>query len=620
MNQSNSESKYFTWIAIPIIGLAIIALHFNGLLRAPMNDVIWGISISADPIGELSNIHDFLLQAANGCIDHNTSHNYPFGALSHTSLSRFLVAPYIIATALAALTKSLMFSYNVMIMSIVFLNYVITYYASKKILKDPIVALIPAVLIAFSAYAYSHYWAHFGLMPVFYFPCFLFLFYCVQAQPSRIITCFCAAFTMAATLYSSPYYFYFLFWMAFAIFVCFLFQKTNQKSIKIIIRSNALCVIFTILLSAPYIKENFFHDMTNAWYQKPATNYGDNLYYLTNYSARPSDYILPNVHNRFFGDYFRPFIADANNARNWWSDEFAISIGVLPTLFCAMIVLAWLCRPRLLHPRLNTLRESILAPLRAAREDQRGFFYALLLTMFIAFFLSLPPTITLFGHAIPMPNEFFRHLVPFRSYSRFALLFLVALSVLIALVVKQTKHRKTWVTLFVAFCVFESFPKTLLHSVSAEKPYLRYLRSRPENVIMRFERQNVSLQRIIDLEVILTGKKTINGDINFNYGYTEWALAPQLPKFNLGQLGQLGAELLLVNGKLSVPPKEQATLSLLAEFPEDDIQIWKIIAGNDPRLTSAFQPFIESARVDQCYVAPKSAVQEAIQTLIKIAS
>jgi len=127
MNHSISESKYFTWIAIPLIGLAIIALHFNGILRAPMNDVIWGISISADPIGELSNIHNFLLQAANGCIDHNTSHNYPFGALSHTSLSRYLVAPYIIATVLAAITKSLMLSYNIMIMSIVFLNYIITY-------------------------------------------------------------------------------------------------------------------------------------------------------------------------------------------------------------------------------------------------------------------------------------------------------------------------------------------------------------------------------------------------------------------------------------------------------------------------------------------------------------
>jgi len=620
MNHSISESKYFTWIAIPLIGLAIIALHFNGILRAPMNDVIWGISISADPIGELSNIHNFLLQAANGCIDHNTSHNYPFGALSHTSLSRYLVAPYIIATVLAAITKSLMLSYNIMIMSIVFLNYIITYYTSRKILKDPIVALIPAVLITFSTYAYSHYWAHFGLMPVFYFPCFFLLFCRVQEQPGRIITCFGAAFTMAASLYSSPYYFYFLFWMAFAIFVCFLAQKTNRQPIKKIILSNALCVIFTILLSAPYIKENFFHDMTEAWYQKPTSNYGDNLYYLTNYSARPSDYILPNVHNIFFGDYFRPYIADANNARNWWSDEFAISIGIFPTLFCAIIMLAWLCRPRLLHPRLKTLRESILGPVKTAKEEHTGIFYALLITMFIAFFLSLPPTLIVFDHVIPMPNEVFRHIVPFRSYSRFALPFLVALSVLIALVVKKTKNRNIWVTLFVAFCVFESFPKTMLHSVSTDKPYLRYLRSRPENVIMRFERQNVRLQRIIDLEVMLTGKKTINGDINFNYGYTEWALEPQLPKFNLGQLGQLGAELLLVNGKLSIPPKEQPSLYLLAEFPEDDIQIWKIIAGNDPRLTNAFQPFIERARVDQCYVAPKSAVQEALQKLINIAS
>jgi len=626
MRQSNatkppfSELNYFTWIAIPALGLAIIALHFNGLLQVPMNDFIWGISISADPIGELSNIYNFLLQSANGCVEHNTTHSYPFGSLSHTSLSRYLVLPYVIATALAYFTKKLMLSYNLMIMTVVFLNYTVTYWVSKKLLKDPVVALIPAVLTTYSAYAYSHYWAHFGLMPLFYFPLFLWLFSRLQEQPRNIRVCIAAAVTIAATLYSSPYYFYFQCWIALIIFLSFLRQNIKRGAFKKVIAGNTLCVAFALLLVTPYIRETFFHDMTNAWYPKPAADYGDNLYFLTNYSARPSDYILPNVHNVFFGDYFRPFIADANNARNWWSDEFAISIGLLPTLFCLGMGLAWLCRLIKLPPQLSVLRDAVIGPFSAARQDHRALINALLGIMLIAFLLSLAPTLTVFGLTVPTPNELLRHLVPFRSYSRFALIFLLALTTLIALVAKRSKHRNLWVAVLVGFCVVESFPKTMLHAVSPEKPYLRYLRSRPENVIMRFERQNVRLQRIIDLEVILTGKKTINGDVNFNYAYTEWALEPQFRNFSFGQLGQLGAELLVVNGKLNNASKDRGKLQLLSEFPEDDIQIWKIIPGDDPELATAFKPFIDGAQRDKCYIAPKADVQKALQSLIKAAS
>jgi hypothetical protein len=329
---------------------------------------------------------------------------------------------------------------------------------------------------------------------------------------------------------------------------------------------------------------------------------------------------LPNVHNVIFGDYFRPFIEDANNARNWWSDEFAISIGLLPTFFCILLSLAWLSSKANLPPRLSQLQNSIIKPFKAAKEENRALINALLWTMAISFFLSLAPTLTVFGISVPMPNEIMRHFVPFRSYSRFAILFLLALSTLIALVVKKSEHRNIWVVILIGFCVLESFPKAMLHPVSAEKPYIRYLRSRPENVIMRFERQNVLLRRIIDLEVLLTGKKTINGDINYNYGYTEWALEPRFRNFNFGQLGQLGAELLLVNGKLNISPNERTSLQLINEFPEEDIQIWKIIPGDDPQLARAFKPFIDQSQQDPCYVAPKAAVIDALQSLIKVAS
>ena len=166
-----------------------------------------------------------------------------------------------------------------------------------------------------------------------------------------------------------------------------------------------------------------------------------------------------------------------------------------------------------------------------------------------------------------MPNELLRHLVPFRSYSRFALVFLLALTTLIALIVRETKHARFYTVLFVIFGIFESAPLTALHKASQAAPYIQYLRNRPEQVIMRFEQQNIQIKRAIDLEVILSGKKTINGDVNMNYGYTDWPLMEKLPKLNFGHLGQMGVELLLVTGKLNVPEKEQTISTYACRVP-----------------------------------------------------
>ena len=137
---------------------------------------------------------------------------------------------------------------------------------------------------------------------------------------------------------------------------------------------------------------------------------------------------------------------------------------------------------------------------------------------------------------------------------------------------------------------------------------------------MRFEQQNMQIKRAIDLEVILSGKKTINGDINMNYGYTDWPLTEKFPKLNFGHLGQMGVELLLVNGKLNVPEKERPYLSMLAEFPEDEVQIWKIKPSDNPALDALFRPFIQRANTDACYVAPKKEVEAAIAEFGRIIS
>lgn len=238
--------------------------------------------------------------------------------------------------------------------------------------------------------------------------------------------------------------------------------------------------------------------------------------------------------------------------------------------------------------------------------------------MICSFILSLSPTISVLGIPIPTPNEALRFLVPFRSYSRFAIIFLLALSLLFTLVIAQSRLPDLWAVVAILFCVGENFPKTELHNVSAQQPYIAYLRARPEQVIMRFERQNVQFKLPQKLEMMLAGKRTINGDINFNYGYTEWPLSPQNTNFRLGHLGNRGAELLLVNGRLQIPPAEAPYVEELAYFSDADIGIWKIKPVEDDRLINLMQPYISRARTDVCYVAPKAEVQQVLKNFVEL--
>ena len=417
--------------------------------------------------------------------------------------------------------------------------------------------------------------------------------------------------------YANPYYSYFLVWTAACLLLGWALSDLSRIRSDAIMKQNLLCIGLAGLIMIPYVHQNFLMDTSNSYTADTPNYWGDNLYYLTNYSARPSDYILPNVHNAWFGEYFHRFVSDATNARNIWSDEFAVSIGILPTIFLVLLMATWLTRARAISQTLSPWLSQLLEPIRQTWHKERALSIGLLLTMLVSFLISLPPHLTYFGIEIPMPNELLRRIMPFRSYSRFALVFLVAESILIALVVGKTKYRGWLTTLLVAACVFESFPKTMLHPVSAETPYIKFLRSRPEHVIMRFDRQNVNNKRILDLEVMLTDKKALNGDVNYKFGYTELPLIDGFPKFNIGLLGIMGAELLIVDGKYNPAPKDLPYLEQIGEFPENNIQIWKIHPATNPRLERVFAEIQAEKARQHCGVVPKAKTLEAIEAFVE---
>lgn len=571
------------------LGLGIIALHFHSLWTAPMNEVLWGISLSADPIGDLGFAADWLAQSARGCADRQVSHDFPFGTMVPPGAPRFLTVGFNLLLLLARVSGQLILSFNMTMMAIFLINYLVIYLACYRLLADRVTALVPAVLVSFSTYAYAHSYAHLGLMHLFFMPGFLASMVLLWRQPSRSLA-FLSGGLMGFSIYASPYYAYFLLWTAIAITIGHACHAWAELRSGRRWRLLALAAATSLLVALPYVKANFLTDFSPYWGVADATtNYGHNLNQLLSFTARPSDYLLPNINNVFFGAYFAPMVQDPMPLRGAHSDELPIYLGVLPLLFCfALPVLLVVPRAR----RWLFAKEPALVT-------------SLLLIMLIGFLLSLPHQL----YGVPLPNELMRRVLPFRSYSRFAMLVLVAVSILIAVKLTHHRHRRPWTVLLIVATIFESFPAKKLHAASATSGYLAFLRERPEQVIMRFEAQNSHTQRQLDLDLILTGKRALNGEINFQYGYSDLPLRQDASRFRLDHLGAMGAQLLLINGRLATPPEE---LEFLAYFAETNTEIWRFRASQDATVRALFQPLVERALSDLCQVVPKPAVQQVL--------
>lgn len=589
----------YSHLAVMMLGIAIIILHFHGLLTAPMNDVIWGISLSQDPLGDINFLHQFSHQFRLGCIGHDGMISFPFGEEVFYSINHFLTPSTLVALALVLLTGKAVLAFNIAIITIFFLNYVLSYLAFLSLHKNSLLATVPATLMTFSAYAYAHSWAHLGLMPLFYFPWFLVAlvkFFATSLWRYALI----AASVAALSLYSSPYYAYFILWIAVAVTVGHLLVNYRRyfsyRRLYILTASGVLGLV----LITPYIYWNFLKDYGAFWQSAPnAANYGDSAAQMLSFSARPEDYVFPNVNNFLYGKIFAPLVTEQMPLRGAWSDEFPVYIGFLPALALAGIGISLL---------ISSLRRRLFA-------RQPELVASLLLIMACAFLISLPHQITVFGLVIPMPNAFFRHFLPFRSYSRFAIVFLMALAVLIAHLLATWNWRAVGAAALIFGCVFESMPSTKLYFASSEIPYIKFLRQRPEKVLMRFE-QNFGLR--LNIERVLTGKATINGTVNYNYGMTDLVLTDKLRRLNFGHLQQMGAELLIVNGKLNPVGVNATYLEKIYESNAEQVEIWKLLPGNDDQVGAVFRPLVEARGADACKIVPRSEAELIMKRLVAI--
>jgi hypothetical protein len=600
------------------IFVLIIGVHFRGLWGTPLRESIWGISISADPVGVISETFEAYTQLLRGCGNRVVSHSFPFGQELPPLWSSYLRPQWLVMGSLLWLTGLPVLSYNLSILMFFLLNYAVTYLVVRRFVNHWYVALIPAVLLTFSVYAYAHSWAHLGLLPLFVFPLF---FACLSLflETGYILSAVGAGLAAGLALYTSPYYFYFLFWVGLVVLLVHLLctPKFFLKA-HVPLRAMSLVVILFVVM-IPFLRDQYFFDYSSYW-ESPevARDYGNNLEMILAFTARPKDYLFSNIHHFMFGNFWASLIEESSRYRSRYSDELPIYLGLGPIVFMTLLLIRGFLQAfsrqsqRGLSAKINRFSELFFF---ARDQGNRKIFLSCLILALVAFLLSLAPTLNIFGFEVLMPNEFLRRILPFRSYARFAVVVLMALSIVMALVVDRTRYPWLWTLMLILVCAFESTPETLLHPASRDLPYIKFLREQPEKVMMRFERQNMQVKRAVDLEALLAEKYVMNGSVNDIFGLTEWPLFENLEwPFMLGHLRDMGVELLIVTGQLRVSSRDQNFVERIAVFSEENIEIWRLKPSGQKAVAPIFQDLISKRKSDFCYVASKAEVKSLLQS------
>lgn len=591
-----------------LVFCACIMLHFRGLLMVPWDEFVWGISLAGDPVGVIADYWSRFLQAEASCPNVIRYESFPFGETT-PDYWRFLVEPQaIMLDVLFRVTGSPFSAYNSAVLFSYLVNFVLIYLVAQRWASHWYIALIPAVLITFSVYGFAHSFAHLGLMLFSCIPVFYILLSDYLESPTSALSIVLGVI-VGLSLYISPYYFYMLFWIGLIL----LAYRYYRRKVSAATWRNALPgALAMILLMVPFLHDQFMVNHDGLWRDTEVQrSFGDDLVQISAYSARPSDYVVSNIHHVALGDWFKGLITDVSRYRHSRSDELPIALGLTVIAFLAYLFLAAILP--------SELKQRAAATWRPAADlfARRDLIVPALITIVVAFLLSLAPRLEYAGLTLYTPNEVLRELIPFRSYSRFAIVVLSISALLLMIAVGRSQRPHFWTACILLVGSLEVMPSTYLHPTHKNWPYIDFLKARSEKSIMYFEEQNLALQQQVRFDAILTEKMAVNGWVNYHFLMTEFLLQNRPPGFHAGHLGDMGVDLLMVHGGAGFPPVDQPYLERLGYFEQSMMEIWKIKPSGDPELTRIMGESVKGRYRDSCHVTTKPAASAKIVEMLK---
>jgi len=472
--------KYYK-IIISFFSFAILTIIFTYPVIFKMSTGVYGPFYGTDNRGTICELW-WLKYAWLNHIQPNftTMLVYPFGA----DIATVKGAPLnmFVYKWLTILTNEI-FVYNFILLLGFLLSAVFTYYLVYFLTKNRTVSFISGIIFAFCPYHFNKAWEHFGLAQTFWVPLYSLALLKLWKKPvfknSLLVA---VVFSLMLAFDLNYAYIMSVFTLGFIIFILF-YKKSSLRFIKMFGLSVFIGSLINFSFIYPIFKTIFFIpkadlDLTTAHV------YVRSFHYLFTHSARPLSYLLPSSAHPVFGNFTKSMFGSIFYGRN--SIEQTLYLGWIPLILSFIAFRTWK-RKRLnaqnlkLDTRYSTTEGSseYYRRIPNTNTDNNDFMISFFIfTAILGFIFSMPPYINLGLFKVYFPSFFMYKFLPaYRSYARFGILVIFAVSILagfglkyILQKIKTPGKRVVFASFITCFILFEFLNIPPFHVTDLSNP------------------------------------------------------------------------------------------------------------------------------------------------------
>jgi len=304
------------------------------------------------------------------------------------------------------------FSYNIIFLLSYFLSGITMYFLAHHLTQNHIGSLIAGTAYSFSSYHLMMGMAYLTEMNIQWMPLYILSLFKLFERPGiSSVLLYAGAFFLMVSFSFYHLLFMAVFTLIFIIFhfILVLFKRTeiNCRFFKYLTLSFVLSLLITLpftfkisqILSTGKKMEVGAHTLHRAFYD------------LYHYSTSIFQYITPSIFNPIYGHLAQHIQAVTKSGGHYFDET--VFLGFIPIALAVYGFYRWKRDP--------TKKNNFV-------------FWIFILSLFVAIYSSLPPTISLGFIKIPTTSYFLYKILPvFRYYSRFGVLAILSISVLAAI-------------------------------------------------------------------------------------------------------------------------------------------------------------------------------------------
>ncbi len=445
---------------------------------------------------------------------------YPFGVDFFTNQPFALL--WFSVNYLLAIVTSPALTYNIQVLSNLFLAAFFMFLLVRRITHDDYTAFFSGVIFGFCPYIFVRSWQHLGETYIWAIPMVLFCLFRLRDKNTLTVK---IAIIISFVIASLNLFILVYILVIVALLLFYLLIRWNEN--KIFIRRILFISLFVFLALLPQmypvIRQMFILKATPPSVFNPYHRPFEDLFAQ---SARPLSYILPTSMHPLFGPFTRKFVGTKLYGTSF--TEHTLYLGWVPLLLAFSAFRAW--------RRMRKKKDKDNCVFSNSERSDILFFS---LVALIAWLISQPPWWNFGPFKIFMPSYLGYKVLPmFRAYCRFGIVVMMAIAVLAGFGLKgilSSRKRKgkrlALAALFSCLVLFEfwNYPPYKVINIAKAPDVYSWLKAQPENtVIAEYPLDARSPNDLYKLYQITHEKKMINGTVNTSTGRLAHEVAQEL--------------------------------------------------------------------------------------------